>query len=305
MMMLDRALSFRLPMLRGADVRQAQQALRRAGLLALEPDGVFGPATRDAVLAFQRANGLLADGILGPRSWARLMDQAPPATSEPGWRVMLQPFLPALTAPHGGPAGTGTRRWRLTPQGVEVDGTLPRGGAATVARCWAQHGPAMCRTAAARQVPVELLLATACTESGGRADAVREEPGYLDDASTPMRVSPGLMQTLIGTAREALADPKIDRAALLRPETSLAAGAALIRRQAMGGRVPTGFDPPLVAIAYNAGSLRAADNPWGMVQTNRGGGHWHADAFVEYFNEACAVVDGGEETPSFVALLRG
>ncbi|RVT99557.1 hypothetical protein EOD42_05600 [Rhodovarius crocodyli] len=305
MMMLDRALSFRLPMLRGADVRQAQQALRRAGLLALEPDGVFGPATRDAVLAFQRANGLLADGILGPRSWARLMEQAPPATSEPGWQAMLAPYLPALTALHGAPVGNAARRWRLTAQGVEVDGALPRGNAATVLRCWTTHGPAMSRVAAARQVPVELLLATACTESGGRADAVREEPGYLDDESTPMRVSPGLMQTLIGTAREALADPKIDRAALLKPETSIAAGAALMRRQAMGGRVPTGFDPPLVACAYNAGSLRAATNPWGLVQTNRGAGHWHADAFVEYFNEACALMDGNPDTPSVVALLKG
>ena len=75
-----------------------------------------------------------------------------------------------------------------------------------------------------------LLLATACAESGGRADAVREEPGYAGDEATPQRVSPGLMQTLIGTAREALGDPSLDRARLLDPAVSLLAGAAVIRR---------------------------------------------------------------------------
>ena len=167
------------------------------------------------------------------------------------------------------------------------------------------------QAAAARfGVPVELLLATACTESGGRADAVREEPGYVSDEATPQRVSPGLTQTLIGTAREALGDPSLDRARLLDPATSLLAGAALIRRQAVSGRRPTGFDPPLVCIAYNAGSLResaaAADCPWGLVQTRRDARHWHADSFVAFFNDGFAVLaddppDAG--TPSFSILL--
>lgn len=302
MIPLDRTLSFRFPLLTGADVRQAQQALRRAGA-TLAADGVFGPATAEAVLAFQRARGLAADGIIGPATWARLMQDAPPATTRPDWRAMLAPHLPRLTAPHG----SGARQWQLTANGVLLDGILRRAGTPTAARAWATHGAAMQRAAKAQSVPVELLLACACTESGGRADAVREEPGYIDDASTPHRVSPGLMQTLISTAREALANPRIDRAALLDPETSLAAGGAYIRRQALGGRAPTGFDPPLVAIAYNAGSLRPAQNPWGLVQTRRGDG-WHADAFCGFFNDAFALfaaVPPDPATPSLFLLLRG
>jgi len=317
MIPLDRNLAFRFPLLRGGDVRQAQQALRRAGLV-LPADGIFGPGTRDAVLSFQRARGLVADGVIGPASWAALMAAAPPATTMPDWRAVLRPYMARLRAPHGAPVGGAARQWHLSETGIIVDGTQPRAGTPTAARAWATHGLAMQRAAQAHNVPVELLLATACTESGGRADAVREEPGYLDDATTPHRVSPGLMQTLISTAREALADPKLDRARLLQPETSLAAGAAYIRRQALGGRVPTGFDPPLVAIAYNAGSLRpaagppgsrsaSAQNPWGLVQTRRGD-HFHADAFCGFFNDALVVlgaVPPAPATPSFLLLLRG
>ena len=301
---LDRTLSFRFPLLTGADVRLAQQALRRGSPAMLVADGVFGPATRDAVLAFQRAHGLLADGVVGPATWGRLMRDAPPATTRPDWRAWLAPHMAALRAEHGSGAA---RAWYLSDTGIIIDGTLRRAGAPTVARAWANHGAAMQRAAQAQNVPVELLLACACTESGGRADAVREEPGYLDDATTPGRVSPGLMQTLISTAREALADPKLDRARLLQPETSLAAGGAYIRRQALQARKPTGFDPPLVAIAYNAGSLRAANNPWGLVQTRRGDG-WHADAFCGFLNDGFEVlraVPPEAATPSFVSLLRG
>ncbi len=308
MIPLDRTLSFRFPLLSGADVRLAQQALRRAGMGAMATDGVFGPATRDAVLRFQRAQGLLGDGVIGPATWGRLMQAAPPATTFPGWRAMLQPFLARLTAEHGAPVGTGTRRWRLTAEGLLIDGQRVAAGMPMVARAWAVHGAAMQRAAQAQRVPVELLLACACTESGGRADAVREEPGYLDDQTTPHRVSPGLMQTLISTAREALGDPRLDRARLLEPETSLAAGGAYIRRQAIQARMPTGFDPPLVAIAYNAGSLRpAASGPWGLVQTRRAD-HWHADAFCGFFNDAFTVlraVPPEEATPSLALLLRG
>ncbi|NJL63829.1 MAG: cell wall hydrolase [Methylacidiphilales bacterium] len=41
--------------------------------MGVEVDGVYGAQTEDAVKRFQRQNGLLADGIVGPISWQKLI----------------------------------------------------------------------------------------------------------------------------------------------------------------------------------------------------------------------------------------
>ena len=92
-MVLDRDLAFRFPLLSGEDVRAVQQTLIRAGAMRAEADGVFGPLTRDAVLALQRRAGLPADGVLRRGSWDRLLPAAPPPPRPgPGWREMLRPL---------------------------------------------------------------------------------------------------------------------------------------------------------------------------------------------------------------------
>ncbi|MCI8553833.1 MAG: spore cortex-lytic enzyme [Clostridiales bacterium] len=51
---------------RSDEVRQIQTKLTRWGYLNDKIDGIYGPKTRDAVIWFQKKNGLTADGIAGP-----------------------------------------------------------------------------------------------------------------------------------------------------------------------------------------------------------------------------------------------
>ena len=39
----------------------------------LTPDGKFGPLTEKAVKDYQRAHGLVDDGIVGPKTWGALL----------------------------------------------------------------------------------------------------------------------------------------------------------------------------------------------------------------------------------------
>ncbi len=56
---------------RGAEVSALQEALNSAGA-GLTVDGSVGRQTRQALVAFQNAQGLPADGIAGPQTWTRL-----------------------------------------------------------------------------------------------------------------------------------------------------------------------------------------------------------------------------------------
>lgn len=56
----------------GIDVRTLQTALKQKGYLTGTIDGILGTKTRAAVIAFQRANGLRADGVAGNLTYSRL-----------------------------------------------------------------------------------------------------------------------------------------------------------------------------------------------------------------------------------------
>ena len=51
---------------KGIDVKTLQ------GYLHLYEDGIFGDLTEEAVKEFQRANGLVADGVVGDKTWSKL-----------------------------------------------------------------------------------------------------------------------------------------------------------------------------------------------------------------------------------------
>ena len=221
---------------------------------------------------------------------------------------LLGVSIRALLEPHNAFGGI---PWQLTPDGLVADGRLARsvGRMVTVPRVWRDFGPHIVAAAKDRayRVPVELIVATICTESGGQARALRIEPGWVDDATTPHRVSAGLMQTLVSTARAALGDPGIDRDSLFDPEVSIRAGTAYIAQQ----KTLTRLDPPLVACAYNAGGVyvnEGAANRWRLRQYPIGTGA-HADRFVQWFNDCMAFLREqpgllDADTPSFTRLLR-
>ncbi|GGR97262.1 hypothetical protein GCM10010169_47280 [Micromonospora fulviviridis] len=74
---------------RGAAVTQLQTRLTALRYDVGGVDGIFGPSTHHAVVAFQKVNGLVRDGIVGPRTWAALDRPVVPKPryTHPGYSV--------------------------------------------------------------------------------------------------------------------------------------------------------------------------------------------------------------------------
>ena len=52
---------------RGTEVKKLQEQLNKLGYNCGKVDGIFGSRTESAVKAFQKANGLVVDGIVGAK----------------------------------------------------------------------------------------------------------------------------------------------------------------------------------------------------------------------------------------------
>lgn len=93
---------------KGKAVKRAQRGLRRTPNPGVAVDGVFGPATQQAVKDFQSSNPPLGvDGIVGPATWAALPDGgAMPVLKEGSDIDAVQGLQEALT--HGAPGQWGT-----------------------------------------------------------------------------------------------------------------------------------------------------------------------------------------------------
>lgn len=61
----------------GHEVARLQDLLDKAGFPVGRIDGRLGAATEAALMGFQRAHGLLADGICGPVTWTMLLEGRP------------------------------------------------------------------------------------------------------------------------------------------------------------------------------------------------------------------------------------
>ena len=66
---------------RGSEVKAVQKRLKELGYLNDSADGVFGPKTEAAVKAFQKRNGLTADGVVGTATRAKLDSSSAKAAS--------------------------------------------------------------------------------------------------------------------------------------------------------------------------------------------------------------------------------
>lgn len=55
------------------DILKYQKQLKKLGYMTSEPDGKFGVDTKSAIKRFQQANGLIADGYLGPQTEQSIM----------------------------------------------------------------------------------------------------------------------------------------------------------------------------------------------------------------------------------------
>lgn len=56
----------------GNPIFLVKEVQRKLGFGAQQVDGAFGPLTEAAMRRFQRAHGLVPDGIVGPRTWKAL-----------------------------------------------------------------------------------------------------------------------------------------------------------------------------------------------------------------------------------------
>lgn len=296
-----RVLQLQLPYDRGLDVLSLQNRLAQLGARTGAPDGVYGPMTAAALRWWQTQQGIPATGVCDEQCWKRMFPTASDAAGD-----RLAQIVARLGQDHAAFPAPGAYNWRVDVTGVCINAAPARGSGGTpmtVRGIWEQFGAAISTWSTRLSVPAELIVATIATESSGQANAIRLEPHYSSDEATPDQVSPGLMQTLISTARSVLANSAIDREWLFVPEHSIQAGTAYILQQSRH----TGFDPPMVACCYNAGRVALEEspgNPWRMLQYPIGTGE-HCNRFVQWFNDCTQLFAALPEPPqvSFFRLL--
>ncbi len=155
-------------------VRVAQRDLNAAGYSPGQVDGLYGPRTRHAVVAFQAAHGLQVDGVVGPRTWAAL--------SEPV--LTLGPGAGDQTA---GESAVRSLQRRLASGGIApgpIDGRYGVLTEAAVRRFQQAHGLPLTGTAGPRTLA---RLAKPEVIPSGRSSRPRTSPRHRPHDRTPAR----------------------------------------------------------------------------------------------------------------------
>ena len=203
----------------------------------------------------------------------------------------------------------GTIYWRMTDKGIEIKGqglVMDPTFTAQAEKIWNTFRNPIEAASKKSGVPIPVIIATISTESSGDPQAYRHEPAfytryiqgksawkenpYYDD---PKRISAsyGLMQIMYPTAYTVGFRGKPED--LYDPRQNLEAGAAYI---ASSGQVKQhGWDPPKIACAYNAGSIRpTTTNAWGMF-CHTG----HLDRWIPSYNGAIKIL-GAPAAPEVI-----
>jgi len=79
---------------KGQDVVNLQNFLNKQGYNAGKADGIFGNQTLNAVKAYQRAKGLSADGIVGPKTWGTINGGATARPTSSSNTTITRPGVP-------------------------------------------------------------------------------------------------------------------------------------------------------------------------------------------------------------------
>lgn len=203
----------------------------------------------------------------------------------------------------------GTISWRLTTKGIEVKGQgilLNSKYTAQAKKIWNTFRAEILAVSKKQHVPIPVIIATISTESSGNPQAYRYEPAfytrYIQNKAawksnpyydSPKRISAsyGLMQILYTTAYSVGFRGKPED--LYDPEQNLEVGCAYIASTYQVQQ--HGWDPPKIACAYNAGSIRpTTENAWGLY-CHAG----HLDRWVPSYNGAIEVV-GAQAVPQVI-----
>ncbi len=115
--------------------RRVQAALNRAGFAAGTPDGAFGARTRQAIAAWQQANGRSPSGFLGASDVTALLAAPEPAPAPQSAPAATPPAAPAPAVSQPAPAAQPLRltaRTRLGPARFDVSAEGAAGGRAVL-----------------------------------------------------------------------------------------------------------------------------------------------------------------------------
>ena len=94
-----RILKVTSPLMYGEDIKAVQNKLNSLGYNCGTADGYYGNATKSAVISFQSAKGLTADGEVGPTTWSALFNSS---SSSGGGTLPGGSIKVFIDAGHGG-----------------------------------------------------------------------------------------------------------------------------------------------------------------------------------------------------------